>query len=178
MTTRTDRQPGDPRTVIGLMYRIIDQPRRAACTTRSSSCHSVSRPRRSGAVQCSACRLRGSAVRAASRAPRCWPGFAVELASVRNSLPLTTSSEITLVRAVRSSSSGTPVGPKGATPLQRRARLPNALSTAGQTETQRSPPRPLTNAQMILVMEKPLVDVLFPRSVSRSLGLITGAFNP
>lgn len=32
MTTRTARPPGDPHTVIGLIYRIIDEPRRAACT--------------------------------------------------------------------------------------------------------------------------------------------------
>jgi hypothetical protein len=32
MTTRTGRPPGDPRTVIGLIFRIIDEPRRAACT--------------------------------------------------------------------------------------------------------------------------------------------------
>ncbi|MGW5721899.1 hypothetical protein ACWEVP_37395 [Amycolatopsis sp. NPDC003865] len=31
MTTRTGRPPGDPRTVIGLIFRIIDEPRRAAC---------------------------------------------------------------------------------------------------------------------------------------------------
>jgi hypothetical protein len=32
MTTRTGRPSGDPRTVIGLIFRIIDEPRRAACT--------------------------------------------------------------------------------------------------------------------------------------------------
>lgn len=32
MTTQTGRPPGDPHTVIGLIYRIIDEPRRAACT--------------------------------------------------------------------------------------------------------------------------------------------------
>jgi hypothetical protein len=32
MTTRANRPSGDPRTVIGLIYRIIDEPRRAACT--------------------------------------------------------------------------------------------------------------------------------------------------
>jgi hypothetical protein len=32
VTTRTGRSSGDPHTVIGLIYRIIDEPRRAACT--------------------------------------------------------------------------------------------------------------------------------------------------
>lgn len=32
MTTRTGRPSGDPRTVVGLIYRIIDEPHRTACT--------------------------------------------------------------------------------------------------------------------------------------------------